>query len=218
MRMFTIAQMLIIATPLLTTIEDKTLFNEPSKEESAQIVMRPVKLQSYKVDVHASKIKWLAKKVTGEHNGGIAISYGEFHVQNNMVTDAGLNIDTRSITDADLTDKDSNNKLVTTLKSETFFNSTKYPDAAFASTSVVHVSGTQYTVTGNLTIKGITNEVSFPASITINKNKLSATAKITVDRTKFDIKIRSKSFLGNLGDKVIYDDFILDIALFANAE
>lgn len=218
MKILTIAQTLIAITPLLISVTGKTLSHHPNNGKNIPLIMHQVKSKSYKVDTHDSKINWLAKKVTGAHNGGIAISYGEFHVQNDLVTDMGLHIDIRSITDADLTDKDSNDKLVNTLKGETFFNSDKYPDAAFVSTAVVHVSGSQYTVKGKLTIKGITNELSFRTTIIMNKNKLIAHAKISVDRTKFDIKIRSKSFFENLGDKVIFDNFDLEIALSANAE
>jgi len=218
MKILTIAQTLIVTTPLLISVPGKTLSHHLNNGKNIQVITHPVKSQSFKIDTHASKINWLAKKVTGTHNGVIAIGYGELHVQNDVVIDVSLHIDIRSITDADLTDKESNDKLVTTLKGETFFNSAKYPDAAFMSTSVVHANGSQYTINGKLTIKGITNEVSFPATIIINKNKIIATAKMSVDRTKFDIKIRSKSFFENLGDKVIYDNFDLDITLFANAE
>lgn len=210
--------MLIVTTPLLISIPGKTLSYHLYNGENIQLITHPIKSQSYKVDTHVSKISWLAKKVRGAHNGDIAISSGKLHVQNDMAIDVSLHIDIGSITDADLTDKGSNDKLVTTLKGETFFNSVKYPDAAFVSTSVAHATGSQYIVKGNLTIKGITNEVSFPAIIIINKNKIIATAKISVDRTKFDIKIRSKSFFENLGDKVIYDNFDLDVTLLANAE
>ena len=215
MKIFILVQMLTVTAP--STIV-APVFHNHNKRESIQVISRPVNAQSYKIDTHATKINWLAKKVTGTHHGSIAISYGGLHVQNDIAIDASLHIDIRSITDADLTDKDSNDKLVNTLKGETFFDSAKYPDAAFASTSIVHTGGRQYTVKGRLTIKGITNEVSFPATIIVNKNRLTATAKISVDRTKFDIKIRSKSFFENLGDKVIYDNFDLDIMLFANAE
>ncbi|MDO3628593.1 YceI family protein [Mucilaginibacter sp. BT774] len=218
MKILTITQMLIVTTPLLISVPGKALSYHLTNRENIQVVTHPVKSQSYQVDTHASKISWLAKKVTGAHHGGIAISNGELHVKNDMAIDGSLHIDIRSITDADLTDKASNDKLITTLKGETFFNSAKYPDAAFVSTSVAHASGSQYIVKGNLTIKGITNEVIFPATIIINKKKIIATAKISLDRTKFDIKIRSKSFFENLGDKVIYDNFDLDITLSANAE
>jgi polyisoprenoid-binding protein YceI len=210
MKRFMLMQLLVVTASLV--------FSNHNNGDDIQVISRPAKSQLYKIDTHASKINWLAKKVTGTHHGAIAISYGEILVQSDVATDVNLHIDIRSITDADLTDKDSNDKLVNTLKGETFFNSAKYPDAAFASTSVMHVGGRHYIIKGKLTIKGITNEVSFPAIIVVNKNRLNATAKISVNRTKFDIKIRSKSFFENLGDKVIYDNFDLDIMLFANAE
>jgi polyisoprenoid-binding protein YceI len=218
MKILTIAQTLIVTTPLLISVPGETLSHHPNNGKNIPLITHQVKSKSYKVDTHDSKINWLAKKVTGAHNGGIAISYGEFHVHNDLVTDMGLHIDVRSISDADLTDKVSNYKLVNSLKGETFFNSDKYPEATFVSIAVVHVSGSKYTVKGKLTIRGISNGLSFPATIIINKNKLIAHAKISVDRTKFDIKIRSKSFFENLDDKVIFDDFDLEIALFANAE
>ncbi len=55
-------------------------------------------------------------------------------------------------------------------------------------------------------------------SIAVANNKLSAKANIKIDRTKYDIKFRSKSFFENLGDKVIYDDFDLDVVLVASAQ
>ncbi len=155
MKIFTIAQMLVVTTPLLLSAPGKTLSHNPNNGENMQIGTYPGKSQSFKVDVHASKINWLAKKITGAHNGGISISYGKFDVQNDMAIDVSLHIDIRSITDADLTDKDSNDKLVATLKGETYFNSAKYRDAAFVSTLVVHTGGRQYFVKGKLTIKGI---------------------------------------------------------------
>lgn len=60
--------------------------------------------------------------------------------------------------------------------------------------------------------------VSFPATVVVNNGKLTAKALVKIDRTKYDIRFRSKSFFENLGDKVIYDDFDLDIALVASAQ
>jgi polyisoprenoid-binding protein YceI len=66
-----------------------------------------------------------------------------------------------------------------------------------------------YNVTGDLTIKGITNPISFKSNIT----KDLATAKIIVDRSKYDVRYGSNSFFDNLGDKAIYDDFELNVEL-----
>lgn len=38
---------------------------------------------------------------------------------------------------------------------------------------------------------------------------------VKVNRTKYDIKYGSKSFIADIGDKAIDDDFILNISLVA---
>lgn len=179
---------------------------------------RNIKAASFKVDNESSKLTWAAKKATGDHNGEVKISNGNFAVENNNLKGGSFDIDLNTITDADLTDQASNDKLVSTLKSETFFNTGKFPKASFVINSATKTSGNQYDVKGKLTIKGITNDVSFPATIAVNGKKLTANAKITIDRTKYDIKFRSKNFFENLGDKVIYDDFDLNVNLTANAQ
>jgi polyisoprenoid-binding protein YceI len=167
---------------------------------------KKTKVSTFKVDNENSKLTWAAKKATGDHNGEVKVSNGNFAIENNALKGGSFDIDLNTITDADLTDQASNDKLVSTLKSETFFN------------TATKTTGNQYDVKGKLTIKGITNDVSFPATVAVNGKKLAATAKITIDRTKYDIKFRSKNFFENLGDKVIYDDFDLNVNLNAVAQ
>jgi len=81
-------------------------------------------------------------------------------------------------------------------------------------TKSVKSTGTnQYEVTANLTIKGITKEVVFPASLSVEGNNVQGKASIKIDRTKYDIKYGSGSFFEGLGDKMIYDEFTLDVNL-----
>jgi polyisoprenoid-binding protein YceI len=175
-----------------------------------------IKASIYKVDAAQSKLTWLAKKVTGEHTGAINVSTGALNVDNNVLKGGSFELDTKTITVTDITDAESNAKLLGHLKSDDFFAVDKFDKAKFVITSATTKGGGVYQIKGNLTIKGITNEVSFPANVKIDNTKLLATAKIIVDRTKFDIKFRSKSFFENLGDKTIYDDFELNIQLTAN--
>lgn len=174
------------------------------------------KVTPYKVDVAQSKLTWTAKKVTGEHQGTIDVEAGSFNIENKILKGGSFDLDTKSIKVTDLTDKESNAKLLGHLKSDDFFAVEKFDKAKFVITSATPKAGGIYDIKGNLTIKGITNEVSFPANVKIDDTKLTATAKIIVDRTKYDIKFRSKSFFENLGDKTIYDDFELNIVLAAN--
>jgi polyisoprenoid-binding protein YceI len=76
----------------------------------------------------------------------------------------------------------------------------------------------QYIVTGKLTIKGITNKISFPATVNINNGGLTANGTAKIDRAQYDIKYNSGSFFKDLGDKMIYDDFEIEFDLVANAE
>ncbi|MEP0305210.1 MAG: YceI family protein, partial [Maribacter dokdonensis] len=102
-------------------------------------------------------------------------------------------------------------KLEGHLKSADFFGVESNPTSKLVFTSVKPMNDNSYTVTGDLTIKGITKPVTLVVSMF--ENKASATLKI--DRTKYDIKYGSGSFFDNLGDKAIYDDFdlVVDLAL-----
>jgi len=173
---------------------------------------------TYKVDEQNSKVTWLAKKVTGEHAGNVKVSAGSLILDNNALKGGSFQIDTRSISVTDLTDPEANGKLLGHLKSDDFFGVEKYPAANFVITSVKSTGAGKYDVTGKLTIKGITNPVTFPAVVKTEGNKVQADARITVDRTKYGIKFRSKNFFENLGDKTIADDFELNVALTANKQ
>lgn len=177
-----------------------------------------VKSTVFLVDKTNSTLIWTARKVNGQHTGSIRISKGTLELDNNQLQRGSFELDTRSITVTDLKDADSNAKLTGHLKSDDFFAVEKFPAANFTVNSVTTVSANQHTVTGKLTIKGITHDLSFPATVVINGSKLSAKALVKIDRTKYDIKFRSKSFFENLGHKAIYDDFDLDITLLASAQ
>jgi len=172
----------------------------------------------FQVDKANSKLTWTAKKVTGQHTGHINISNGALNLDNNTLTGGSFELDTRSISVTDIAEAETNAKLVGHLKSDDFFAVEKFPAASFTITSATPKGSGKYDIAGKLTIKGITNDVSFPATVALTNGKLTAKALVKIDRTKYDIKFRSKSFFENLGDKVIYDDFDLDIALVASAQ
>src|SRR5690606_24220128 len=101
------------------------------------------------------------------------------------------------------------------LKNEDFFDAPKFPEATF-DIAKVSGSGNDLSVTGRLTIKGITKSVTFPAVVHQSGNTVHATAKgVKIDRTQFDIKYRSGNFFSGLGDRAISDEFQLDIELVA---
>lgn len=173
---------------------------------------------TYVVDVQKSTVTWTAKKYTGSHTGNVALSGGSILADKNLFKGGSFTIDTRSITNTDIKEAEGNAKLIGHLKSDDFFGVEKFPEANLAITSVTPKGNNRYDITGNLTIKGKTNPVSFPATIAVDNKQVKAIAKITIDRSKYDIKFRSQSFFENLGDKVIYDNFDLDIVLVATVK
>ena len=176
----------------------------------------PPPASKFKVDTKASTLTWLGKKVTGQHTGTIGISSGELIGEGKSIKEGSFEIDVNSLTVTDIADPDSNAKLVGHLKADDFFGVSKFPKATFVISSISPKSGNDYTVKGKLTIKGKTNDIEFPATITNDGKKVTANAKIVVDRTKFDIRYGSKTFFENIGDKAISDEFELTLKLVAN--
>jgi polyisoprenoid-binding protein YceI len=162
-----------------------------------------------KVDIAKSKITWVGKKVTGQHTGTITLRSGTLDFNNNALSGGMFEMDMTTISCTDLTGEYAG-KLVGHLKSDDFFGVEKHKTASFKITKVMPGSkANSYRVEGNMTIKGITAPVSFEAMLENGK----ATAKIVIDRTKYDIKYGSGSFFDNLGDKAIDNNFELDVML-----
>jgi polyisoprenoid-binding protein YceI len=174
---------------------------------------------AFKIDTQASKMTWLAKKVTGQHNGTIKLSGGSLNVEGNVVKSGSVEIDMNSIVVEDIADKDMNAKLTGHLKEADFFDAAKYPKGKFEVTKMEpnkQAAGkNNYTVTGKLTLKGITKDVTFPATVVINGNKMTANAKFNLDRTQWDIRFNSGKFFPEIGDKMIYDEFEVGFDLVA---
>ena len=165
------------------------------------------------IDLKQSKLEWTGKKLGGEHYGEIQLSSGNLTFTKNKLTGGSFEMDMTSITCADITDTKSNKRLVDHLKSEDFFSVVRFPKSSFVITKVEPTSATEYTVTGNLTIKGKTNPITFTANVNSINNQTVANATLTFDRSKYDVKFGSQSFFENLGEKLVYDDVDMIVKL-----
>lgn len=170
---------------------------------------------SQKVDTSKSSVKWLGKKVTGEHFGSISIKEGTLEVSNDKITGGKVVIDMQSLVVEDVKDAGMNGKLAGHLKSDDFFGVATFPTAELAVTKV-ESKGNTHSFSGNLTIKGITNPASFIAISAKDGKSTVYKGTLAIDRSKYNVKYGSKSFFDNLGDKVIYDEFILEFTLVAS--
>ncbi len=165
--------------------------------------------ETYKVSKKTSKLEWVGKKVTGQHNGVINIHDGEVTVENGMISGGTLWIDMGSITVLDIEDEGTNAKLTGHLKSPDFFSVENHPKSKLEITKVESKGGDKYHIHGNLTIKDITEKVEIPATIKMEEGKLVAIGETEIDRTKYDIKYGSGKFFDDLGDKMIDDNFMV---------
>ncbi|MBJ6367059.1 YceI family protein [Snuella sedimenti] len=166
--------------------------------------------EKYTADVTASSITWTGYKPTGSHTGTVKLKQGALTLKNGHIESGKFSIDMASIKDSE-----SNARLEKHLKSADFFDVENHPNATFEITEVSKNEG-ETMISGNLTVKNITNKVAFPVSITNNNNSVTLTSDtFKIDRSKWEIKFKSKSFFTNLGDKFINDDIDLKISVTA---
>lgn len=213
-----IAFLFIIAATLWSC---KNNTNEANTSEAQEEATAAPTADTYMVDVANSKIDWVGSKPLENHTGTINIAEGQVLVTDGAVTAGKFSIDMNSITVTDL-EGDSKVSLESHLKGtakeeqvDHFFNVTKYPTATFAITSIENVEG-KTMVNGNLTIKETTQNISFPATLTMNGEVMTLTSEtFSIDRTKWGVNYGSKTIFGDLGDKFINDNIDLTVALVA---
>jgi len=180
----------------------------------ALFVSSAVLAGSHVIDASKSTVSWYGKKVTGEHHGAIQIQGGSLEVVDGEIKGGTVTIDMQSITNEDISDDGMKQKLVGHLKSDDFFAVASHPTATLVLTDVKK-SGSNYTFTGDLTIKGTTKPVSFQATSTSEGDGVKVEGELIIDRSDYDVRYGSKSFFDNLGDKMIYDDFTLNFVVVA---
>ena len=167
------------------------------------------KNQGKNIDVAKSNIKWVGKKVTGQHEGSINFKDGSLLFKNDKLFKGKFTVDMTSIQVTDLKAGEGKEKLEGHLKADDFFGTDKFATATLNFIKVTPKANGVYTVTANLKIKEKTNSVTFDLAVKGN----TATTKLVVDRTKYDIKYGSGSFFDNLGDKAIDNNFELNVFL-----
>ena len=164
--------------------------------------------QTKNINTTTSNIEWVGKKVTGQHNGTVNFKDGALVFKGKKLKGGIFTVDMTSLTATDLSGE-YQGKLNGHLKADDFFGTDKYPTAKLVFKKIGTKAANVYTVTADLTIKGITKPVTFVMTVKGN----TATTAFNVDRTKYDIRYNSKSFFESIGDKAIYDDFELKVNL-----
>ena len=165
------------------------------------------------VDLVNCQINWIGRKVTGEHSGTLNLSEGWIEMEKNIVSGGMLIFDMTSITNTDIESPEWKQKLENHLKSEDFFHADTFPHAILEikdrQLEYIENSKNSEQILADLTIRGITHEIKFPFDLAQSQNIFTAKGKVDIDRTLYNINYKSGKFFDELGDKLIYDNFIV---------
>jgi len=174
--------------------------------DAAQVpVAKPAGAQSYSITPENSKVEFVGSKVTGSHNGSFQKFAGEIHYTGDVTTShVSITMDSDSLT-TDTPD------LTKHLKTADFFDVAKYPQAKFESTAIKAGGdkGASHTITGNLTLHGVTKSVTFPATIAVAPDAVTVDSNFTIDRKDFGINYAGAA------DNLIRDDVVLTLKIRA---
>jgi len=162
--------------------------------------------QKYQITPQNSKIDFVGSKVTGSENG----SFGNFSGQvdytgapENSRVNITINMNSVTTQSAGL-DKH--------LKTADFFDVEKYPQATFVSTAI-KLGGDKdatHTITGNLTMHGVTKAITFPATIAVTPDTATVDSSFSVNRKDFGINYAGAA------DNLIRDDVVLTLHIRAS--
>ena len=157
--------------------------------EAGEVKGASAEAVSLTVDKAASSVRWEGSKMTTDvHHGNISISEGTLAVKGGKLETGSFTLDMNSITNADITDTGYRAKLIGHLKSGDFFQTDSFPTAKFEITGVEAMATPDSSkISGNLTIKGISKGISFPARVSVSDSTAEANASFTINREDWGI-------------------------------
>ena len=194
-----------------------TACNNTPKGEEAQVAEEQTAAATagitYNLNLDSSAVTWVGASPVKQHTGTFKLSQGSLSVADNNITGGSFTIDIASINDSDL-QGEYKTKLETHLKSADFFDAEKFPTAKFEITGVQATSegGNTHNISGNLTLKDVTKNITFPAKVTLTDTEVMASANFNIDRSQWNMSYGADN---SLGDKMINAEVNLTVNLKA---
>lgn len=146
-----------------------------------------------------SKMDWTGYGEIGSYSlsGTMKLKSGTYQIKDNQLTSTHIIFDMNTI-------ESEQEGLADHLKGADFFETGRYPTCEFVLKSSVAITE-KITITGILTIKGISKEINLPLTHRLANGNHIFEGKTSIDRTQFNVKYNSKNFFSNLGDQAIKD-------------
>lgn len=180
--------------------------------------------KTFVIDTADSKVKFTGYGVGKNHPGTFRLISGEVAIANNQITGGNFVIDIKSM-DMEQEGPMIDTKLRPHLLSGDFFDAEKFGTAKFEITKVEPyekndkdtsiVDGANFNVSGNLTLKEDTKNVTFPARIDLDDETIKAKADFDIDRTQWKMNYGNDK---TLGDKFISEKVNIELDLKAKRQ
>lgn len=158
------------------------------------------------VDTAQSKLGLIGAKITAQHPIHFNEYTGEVTLNGETVSGVHFVAQTASV-------ESDSPRLTEHLKGEDFLFVAEHPTGEFTSTAIAEGSAAEgdwtHTVTGNLTIRGVTKQVSFPANITVAADKVSAKTEFVINRQDFGVTYPGRA------DDLVQDNVAMQIEFVA---
>lgn len=176
----------------------------------------------WQVDVQKSKVLWsTGKKVMGGHSGYFLFQSGHLQYSAAGEPEKGtFQMDMNSIRSTDNPDEAKRKRTDADLRNNQFFASDQYPLATMEVKKITRLgSSMNYHVTGDLTIKGVTQPIAFTAAINTKTNTSHITADVDIAHQLWDLgqKTQDKHRIDSLSairEKLVpYVHVVLDIVM-----
>lgn len=214
--------LLMVAAVLLEACE------KPPKGDQAiitdQVLAKPGAGDVFILDTANSFIRFIGHGVGKNHPGTFDLTYGKLTATDDKVTGGTFIIDIASL-DLEQEGEMIDNKLRPHLLSGDFFDADNFGTAQFEITGVKPyepedekkslVEGANFEVSGNLEIKRVTKNITFPARIELEGDRLEAAADFDIDRRQWEMNYGNDK---TLGDNFIHETVNIELRLQALRE
>jgi len=180
--------------------------------------------ETFTIDTTESRIRFTGNGVGKNHPGNFRLSSGTVSIADNKVTGGSFIININSMEVEQKGDM-FQNKLKPHLLSGDFFDAEKFGSAKFEITKVEPfngngsdssvVAGANFNISGNFTLKETTKNITFPAKIDLDGDKLKAKGNFNIDRTQWKMNYGNDK---TLGDKFISETVNIELNLEAKKQ
>jgi polyisoprenoid-binding protein YceI len=162
----------------------------------------PESLKTLALDPAQSKFDFVAAKITQSHAGSFKQLTGTATVVSGELHSVVVEVETGSV-EAD------DPRLAGHIKTADFLDVEKFPKATFRSSNITKkaLSGATHEVTGDLTLHGVTQPITFPVTVNVAPAAVTASGQVTINRQNFAVTYPGAP------DDLIKDDVVLKPSL-----